>query len=220
MGYALWGNASWVLLNWLIDRGMCILLQYLDIPQWVAALGYFGLFFIIFIETGLFFGFFLPGDSLVVTAGFLASQGVLNIWILVPLFVITAILGYALAYWFGKALGSWMLQRKDGWLFKRRYLEEARIFYDKHGPLALVVGRLIPIIRTFVPIAAGLAGMPYRRYMFWNIVGAILWGGVLCLFGYVMGILIPNAKHYILPCVVAIVGLSLIPAIWHIFRKK
>ncbi len=195
------------------------MLQYFDISQWVATLGYVGLFFIIFVETGLFFGFFLPGDSLVVASGFLASQGVLNIWILVPLFVVTAFLGYALAYWFGKALGGWMLKRKDGVLFKRRYLEEARVFYTKHGPLALVVGRLIPIIRTFVPVAAGLARMPYRRYMFWNLVGAVLWGGVLCVFGYVLGLVIPNAKHYILPFVVVIIGLSLIPAIWHILRR-
>lgn len=195
------------------------MLQYFDISQWVATLGYLGLFFIIFVETGLFFGFFLPGDSLVVASGFLASQGVLNIWILVPLFVVTAFFGYALAYWFGKALGGWMLKRKDGVLFKRRYLEEARVFYTKHGPLALVVGRLIPIIRTFVPVAAGLARMPYRRYMFWNLVGAVLWGGVLCVFGYVLGLVIPNAKQYILPCVVIIIGLSLIPAIWHILRR-
>lgn len=194
--------------------------QYLDISQWVSAIGYFGLFAIIFIETGMFFGFFLPGDSLVIASGFLASQGVLNIWILVPLFILTATLGYAVAYWFGKSLGTWLLRRKDGFFFRKRYIEEARSFYRRHGPLALVVGRLLPIIRTFVPIAAGLAAMPYKSYMLWNVVGAFIWGGLLCVLGYVLGKLIPNAEHYILPIVILIIIASLLPAMWHIFKKR
>lgn len=196
------------------------MLQYLHVSQWVASVGYVGLFLIVFIETGLFFGFFLPGDSLVVTAGFLASQGYFDVGILVCVFIVSAILGYAVAYWLGRYFSEWLLRRRDSLFFKKRYLQEAKLFYEKHGPLALVVGRLLPIVRTFVPIAAGLAGMPSRRYMLWNVIGGLLWGGGLCLLGYALGELIPNAEHYILPCVIAIIILSLLPACWHLYKHR
>lgn len=193
--------------------------HYLDVSHWVYSFGYFGLFAVVFIETGLFFGFFLPGDSLVVISGFLASQGILNIWFLVPLFVLTATLGYAVAYWFGKSLGDWLLHRRDSLFFKKRHIKEAHIFYEKHGAMALVIGRMLPIVRTFVPIAAGLAGMRYRLYMLWNFVGALIWGGLLCILGYALGTLIPNAEHYVLPSVAVIILISLLPIVWHAFKK-
>jgi membrane-associated protein len=195
------------------------MLQYLDIAGWVSQIGYFGLFAIVFIETGFFFGFFLPGDSLVVASGFLASRGMLNIWVLVPLLVLTAILGYAVAYWFGMGLGRWLQSRRDGFFFKKRYLLEAESFYFKYGALALVIGRFLPIIRTFVPIVAGMGRMSYKQYMIWNVIGAVLWGGVLCVLGYLLGALVPNAKDYILPSVVAIIIISVLPALWLILKN-
>jgi membrane-associated protein len=199
------------------------MLQHLDINAWVTQIGFIGLLLVIFVETGLFVGFFLPGDSLVIASGFLAAGGLFNIWILIPSLIAAAILGYALAYWFGKVLGTWLLERKDGWFFKRRHITEAAEFYDKHGGMALVLGRFIPIVRTFVPIVAGMAKMSYARYMFFNVLGAFLWGGVLCVVGYTLGRFVPDGEHYFFPIILFVVAVSMIPLAWHVFcgaRKK
>lgn len=195
-------------------------LQHLDMEQMISAIGYVGVLSIIFLETGVFLGFFLPGDSLLFIAGMLAAKGVFDLAILVPALIVVAFLGYALGYWFGDKLGHWLLARKDGLFFKRRYLTEAHKFYEKHGGKALMLGRLVPIARTFVPIVAGMAGMPKGRYTFYNIFGAIFWcGGVTCL-GYLLGGLIPNASDYILPVVVLIVLVSILPGIFHFVGKR
>ena len=135
-----------------------------DLTHWIQIAGYAGILVMIFLQTGLLLGFFLPGDSLLFTAGFLASQHYLNIYILTPAVTLTAIVGYAVAYWLGKIIGHWLLQREDTWYFKKRYLHEAKLFYEKQGAVALILGRLIPVIRTFVPIVAGMAGMNYVKY--------------------------------------------------------
>ncbi len=191
-----------------------------SLDQWIINAGYFGVLAIIFIETGLFVGFFLPGDSLLFAAGLLASQQVFKLSILIPAAIVMAILGYTLAYYFGEKLGHWLMQHKDTWWFKKRYLKEAHLFYEKHGASALILGRLVPVVRTFLPIAAGMAEMPWKRYMKWNIWGGIIWVSVVTLAGYFLGQRIPNAQHYILPISLSIIAISLMPAVWHLWKTK
>lgn len=191
-----------------------------DIAKWVSTLGYPGLLIIVFLETGFFFGFFLPGDSLVFVAGLLASKHIFNIWILVPSLVVVAIIGYTVGYWFGDKLGHWLIKREDSIWFKKRYIHQAHEFYKKHGGKALVIGRLVPVIRTFVPIVAGMAGMRYRQYFLYNVIGALLWGGAVTLAGYYIGALIPTAGHYIFPFVLVVVFISILPGIIHFLRKR
>jgi len=179
-----------------------------------------GLLLIVFAETGFFFGFFLPGDSLVFAAGLLASKHIFNIWILVPALIVVAILGYTVGYWFGDKLGYWLMQRKDSLFFKKRYIHQAHEFYIKHGGKALIIGRLIPVVRTFVPIVAGMADMKYRSYLKFNVLGALVWGGGVTLAGYYVGALIPSAGHYILPVVIAIVILSVLPGLVHLYKRR
>jgi len=195
-------------------------IQNFDITQWVSTIGYTGLLLIVLIETGFFFGFFLPGDSLVFAAGLLASKHIFNIWILVPALVFTAMLGYTIGYWFGDKLGHWLMRRKDTIWFKKRYIHQAHEFYERHGGKALVIGRLVPVVRTFVPIVAGMASMQYRSYFLYNVIGAVLWGGVITLMGYYIGALIPTAGEYILPVVLVIIFLSVLPGVFHYLKHR
>lgn len=192
----------------------------MDIVQLTRAAGYIGLTAIIFSETGLFVGFFLPGDSLLFAAGLLASQQVFNIFILTPLLITAAILGYALAYWYGDKIGHWLLRRPDSVWFKKRYLLDAHEFYEKHGGKALIMGRLMPIVRTFLPIVAGMAEMTHRRFTFYNIVGGCLWCGGICIAGYYLGSTVPNIDKYILPLVLIIMIISILPPLFHVVKKR
>lgn len=195
-------------------------ISHFNLNEWVSALGYAGLLIIVFVETGFFFGFFLPGDSLVFTAGILASKQIFNIWILVPSLVVIAILGYTFGYWFGDKLGAWLMRRKESFWFRKRYIQQAHAFYEKHGGKALVLGRLVPVVRTFAPIVAGMARMSYRSYFVYNVIGALLWGGIITLAGYYIGALIPTAGQYLLPIVLLIIFLSVLPGVVHFFKKR
>ncbi len=195
-------------------------LRHLDIVQLTRAAGYIGLTTIIFCETGLFLGFFLPGDSLLFAAGLLASQHVFNIFILTPLLIAAAILGYALAYWYGDKIGHWLLRRPDSFWFKKQYLQDAHEFYEKHGGKALIIGRLMPIVRTFLPIVAGMAEMTHRRFNLYNIAGACLWCGGISLAGYYLGAAVPNIDKYILPLVLFIIFISILPPLLHLLKRK
>lgn len=194
--------------------------HHVDVVQLTRTAGYIGLTLIILCETGLFLGFFLPGDSLLFAAGLLASQGFFNILILVPLLIMAAIIGYAVAYWLGDKIGRWLLKRPDSIWFKRKYLTQAHEFYEKHGGKALILGRLVPIVRTFLPIVAGMAEMTHRRYTVFNIIGALVWCGGVTLAGYFLGGVIPNVDEYILPLILGIVVLSLLPPAIHLLRLK
>lgn len=184
-----------------------------DMLQWVATLGYVGVGLIVLLEMGFFLAFFLPGDSLVFTAGLLASQGIFNIYYLVTLLFFTATAAYFFAYWFGETMGHLLLKRKESFFFKAAYLEKAKHFYIQHGGKALVIGRLLPIVRTFLPIVAGMAQMPYARYCFFNILGAIVWGIGVTLLGYFLGGLFPNLVDYMFPIILLIIGVSLLPGV-------
>lgn len=192
----------------------------IDIANWVQLAGYAGLIAIIFAETGLFFGFFLPGDSLLFSAGLLASQRVFAIEVLVPAIIIAAILGYQVAYWIGLKLGHWLWRRPDSLWFKRRYLVEAKDFYAQHGAMALIIGRLLPVIRTFVPIVAGMVELTPRRYLLLNISGALVWAGGVTLCGYTLGRKMPNAEQYLLPLVLLILVVSIAPVVWRYLRSR
>jgi membrane-associated protein len=195
-------------------------LHHIDIIQLTRTAGYIGLVAIILCETGLFLGFFLPGDSLLFSAGLLASQQIFNIFLLTPLLIAAAIVGYAVAYWFGDKIGHWLLKRQDTFWFKRRYLTEAHAFYEKHGGKALIIGRLIPVVRTFLPIVAGMAEMTHRRFTLFNVIGALVWCGGVTLAGYYLGAAIPNIDKYILPIVLAIIVISALPPAIHLLRTR
>jgi membrane-associated protein len=189
-----------------------------DMLQLAQTVGYIGITAIIFAETGLFFGFFFPGDSLLFTAGLLAAQHVFNIFILLPLLLLAAILGYVLAYWIGLKFGIWLSTCKDNLFYKKRYLTEAKEFYEHHGGKALILGRLLPIIRTFVPIVAGMTVLSQRSYTYYNIIGALIWVGGMLMLGFTIGQAFPNAYHYIYPLVFLVIVISLLPTLWHLFK--
>lgn len=191
-----------------------------NITDLVSTLGYVGLVTIVFCETGLFFGCFFPGDSLLFTAGILATHQVFNIWVLLMSLMAAAILGYGLAYWFGDQLGNWLSQRKEGVFFKKKYLEQSHDFYERYGAQAIILCRLVPIVRTFCPIVAGMAKMSFKRYMIVNVIGAVIWVSVLTLLGYFVGTLFPQAEKFILPIVLIIIVVSVMPAALQILKNQ
>lgn len=186
-----------------------------DLVTLIQTVGYLGVFGMIFAESGLFFGFFFPGDSLLFTSGFLASQGLFDIRILIPLFTIAAILGDSVGYWTGATAGNWLMRRKDSFFFKKRYIRNAEVFYKKHGGKTLILARFVPAVRTFVPIVAGMANMKYRHFLAYNVIGGVLWGAGLSVAGYFLGSKIPHVDRYLLPIVLVIVFVSLLPGILH-----
>jgi membrane-associated protein len=192
----------------------------IDLVHLIMAAGYVGLFFVIFAESGLFFGFFLPGDSLLFTAGLLAVEGYFTIWILVPLLVFAAIAGDSVGYWFGKRVGPALFAREDSFLLRRRHAERARVFFEKHGAYAIVMARFLPIVRTFTPIIAGIALMPYRTFLTYNIFGGAGWVALFVLMGYFLGLTVPDIEHYLLPISIGIVLLSLIPILRELRRSN
>lgn len=188
--------------------------MHFDLASLIQTVGYIGLFIMVFGESG-FFLFFLPGDSLLFTAGILASQGILSIWILVPLFTLAAILGDSAGYWVGNKSGAWLLRRKDNLLFRRSYIIKAQTFFEKHGGKALILARFVPAVRTFVPVAAGMGKMDYGKFLTYNIVGGVLWGAGMPLLGYFLGQRIPDIEKYLIPVIVLIIIISVLPAIFH-----
>jgi membrane-associated protein len=193
--------------------------MHFDLVQIIQTVGYIGLFAIVFAESGLFFGFFLPGDSLLLTAGLLASQGKLEIAALLIILPVAAILGDNVGYWFGKKTGSHIFNRDESLLFRRKNLLAARAFYDKHGGKTIIVARFMPFIRTFAPIVAGAVEMPFRRFFTFNVIGGVLWGVGVTLAGYYLGQTIPDIDRYFLVIVGAVILVSALPAALHIAKE-
>jgi membrane-associated protein len=191
-------------------------------PKTIVAAGYFVITAIIFAECGLLFGFFLPGDSLLFTAGFLASQGFgdLNIVQLSALCGLAAALGPLLGYWYGKMLGPHLFNREDSLLFRRAHLMRAHAFYERHGGKALILARFIPIVRTFAPVVAGMAVMDYSKFILYTIVGAVLWAVGVTWLGYFLGSLIPEAGKYLEYIIVFIILISVAPPLIHYLRDR
>jgi len=184
----------------------------------IKTVGYFGLFGIIFAESGLFLGFFLPGDSLIFTAGVLASQGFLNIWTLITILFLGAVLGDNFGYSFGRQIGPKIFKREDSILFHKKNLDRANDFYLKHGAKALILARFMPVIRTFAPILAGVGMMQYRKFFIYNLIGGALWTISIPLIGYFLGQVIPNIDKYLLPIILGIIILSFMPSIVHLIK--
>ena len=176
-----------------------------------GTLATFVVFGIIFAESGLMIGFFLPGDSLLFTAGLLASQGKLNLAVIVVGCFIAAVVGDQVGYWFGNRVGPTLFRRPDSRLFKQENVERAKEFFDEHGSKTIVLARFIPIVRTFAPIVAGISKMHYRTFVTYNVIGAALWAGGVTMAGYLLGSTIPSIDRYLLPIIALIVAISLIP---------
>ncbi len=194
--------------------------MHLDLESTITSIGYVGLFIIIFAETGLLIGFFLPGDSLLITTGLLAERGHFDVWILIPLLIVAAIAGDATGYQIGARAGPRLFRRSDSRLFKRQHLEAAEAFYRKHGGKTIFLARFLAFVRTFAPTIAGAANMPYRKFALYNIAGGVTWIVSMVGLGYVFGNAIPNVEVLILVIVGIIVATSVVPAGIHFLRER
>ena len=185
-----------------------------DLPALIQWAGYVGLTAIIFVETGLFFGFFLPGDSLLVTAGLLASQGFsLDVYLLGLLLNIAAIVGDNTNYWIGRYMGPKVFTREESLFFRRRHVERAHEFYERHGPKTIVLARFMPIIRTFAPLVAGVARMSYRTFLTYSVLGGTAWIWSMLFIGYFLGRLVPGIDRHIEKVILVVIFLSILPGI-------
>lgn len=196
------------------------MLPHVNLEELIRTVGYLGVWLIVFAESGLLIGFFLPGDSLLFTAGFLASEGYFNISVLVIGIVVAAIAGDAVGYSFGRQVGRRLYDRPESRWFKRSHLLAAEAFYDKHGGKAIVLARFVPIVRTFAPIVAGASNMRYRRFALFNVAGGLLWGVGVTVGGYVLGNAIPNIDRYLLPIILLIILISLLPTLVHLAHSQ
>lgn len=192
----------------------------IDLILFIKAAGYLGLFFVVFAESGLFAGFFLPGDSLLFTAGFLAAQGYFSIFILTPLLFFAAVLGDNFGYAFGKKVGPALFRKEDSFFFHKDHIVRAREFYGRFGGKTIIFARFVPVVRTFAPILAGVGEMRYSSFFFYNIAGACLWALGMPLLGFFLGSLISDADRYLLPLIGVIIVLSFLPAVIPILREK
>jgi membrane-associated protein len=183
-----------------------------NVPELIRWGGMLGLIVIVFAETGLMIGFFLPGDSLLVTAGLFAAKGDLNIvWLNVSL-ILAAIVGDAVGYWIGYRAGKALYSRPNSFFFRREHLIATHEFYEKHGGKTIIIARFMPIFRTFAPVVAGAAEMTYRRFAVFNITGGILWVLSMTLTGYFLGLAVPDLEKHIHIVVAVVIFLSLLPA--------
>ena len=185
--------------------------MFLDPQQLLITFGTIGLFLIVFAESGLFFGFFLPGDSLLFTAGLFAAQGTLSLPLILVGCFVAAVAGDQVGYWFGQRVGPSLFRRSDSRLFKQEYVGRAQEFFARHGAKTIVLARFVPIVRTFAPILAGVGGMPYRTFLSFNVIGGLLWAVGVTLLGFWLGNLIPDIDRYLLPIIVLIIAISFIP---------
>lgn len=191
-----------------------------DIKTLIETVGYVGLFLIIFAESGLFFGFFLPGDSLIFTAGLLASQGYFNIYILSTILAIAAITGDSVGYWFGKKIGPKIFNKEDSFFFNKKHIEKTRNFYEKYGSKTIILARFVPIVRTFAPILAGVGEMKYKTFLKYNIVGGLIWSVGFSFLGYLLGNTVPNIEKYLTYIIIGIIGVSFIPIIIEFLKEN
>ena len=184
---------------------------FLDPRDLLVTFGTIGLFAIVFAESGLFFGFFLPGDSLLFTAGLFAAQGTLSLPVILVGCFVAAVAGDQVGYLFGKRVGPALFRRPDSRFFRQEYVERARQFFGRYGAKTIVLARFVPIVRTFAPILAGVGRMPYRTFVTFNVIGGLLWAVGVTLLGYALGEMIPDIDTYLLPIIAVIIALSLIP---------
>jgi membrane-associated protein len=188
-----------------------------DLIRWG---GYAVLVAIVFVETGLLIGFFLPGDSLLITAGLVAATGTLNIWWLNLLLIVAAVVGDSVGYTIGWRAGPRLFTRPKSLLFNPRHVERTRAFYARHGAKTIVIARFVPIVRTFAPVVAGVGQMEYRRFIFYNVAGGIGWVTSMTWAGYLLGQTVPNISEHIHVVVLIVIVLSLIPIVVEVVRER
>lgn len=191
-----------------------------DLIEVIKTAGYVGLFAIIFAETGLFLGFFLPGDSLIFVAGFLASQGLFSPALLALVLFVAAFTGNIAGYEFGRRVGPRLFSREDSLLFRKDHVTKTKKFYDKYGGKTVMIARFVPIVRTFAPILAGVAEMGYPVFLAFNLAGAALWTLGLVGLGFFLGRSIPDIDKYLLPIVLVIVVASVLPGFIHLYQDR
>jgi len=191
-----------------------------NVPELIRIAGQYGLPLIIFAETGLLLGFFLPGDSLLITAGLFAARGDLNLPALLATLIPAAILGNATGYAIGKRTGKALYSRPDSLLFRREHLRMTHEYYERHGGKTIIIAQFAPILRTFAPVVAGVAEMGYRNFASYNVIGAVLWITSMTLGGYLLGNMIPDIDKRIDLVVMVVIAVSLLPAIIAWLRSR
>ena len=191
-----------------------------DVEGLIRAGGMVMLIAIVFAETGLMFGFFLPGDSLLVTSGVFAAAGHLSIALLLSALTVAAITGDQLGYYIGYRTGPRIFRREDSFFFKRQHLLRAKQFYERHGGKTIILARFMPIVRTFAPVVAGVGQMEYRRFVLFNVAGGFLWVWSMCLLGYSLGHAIPDIDRHIHLVIAVVIFLSILPGIIEFVRSR
>jgi len=192
----------------------------LDLQETLKHIGHIGILAIIFAECGILAGFFLPGDSLLFTAGLLASTGYLNLWIILIGGSLAAVAGDSFGYYLGHKFGPRVFNKESSLLFHKGHVERARNYYAKYGPLTIFIARFMPIIRTFAPVMAGVGRMNYPTFLFFNVSGGLFWVFSMTLLGYFLGELIDNIDRYVLPIVITIIVLSVVPGLIVYLRNR
>lgn len=191
-----------------------------NLSELIRWAGFIGLTIIIFSETGLLIGFFLPGDSLLVTAGLLGAAGYFNVYTLAPLLTLAAICGNSTGYWIGHATGPRIFRREDSLLFNKKHAIRAHEFYEKHGKKTIILAQFMPIIRTFSPVVAGVGGMSFKTFLIFNAIGAVLWIWSMIFTGYFLGRYIPGIDKHIEIVVGVVVFISILPGIISAVRER
>lgn len=197
---------------------LTFILNLIDPDTIIKTLGLLGVIAIIFLETGAFFGFFFPGDSLLFTAGFLASQGYLSFSLLLIGTFLAAVIGDSVGYAFGRKVGPTLFKKEDSLFFNKKHILKAENFYKEHGKKTIILARFMPIVRTFAPIVAGIGNMNYRTFLSYNILGGFLWTWLMLWLGYGLGALIPNPDKYVVPVVIVIVLVSALPTLREVLK--
>ncbi|MSP39683.1 MAG: DedA family protein [Deltaproteobacteria bacterium] len=191
-----------------------------DVESLVRIGGIAGLTVIVFVETGLLIGFFLPGDSLLVTAGLFAARGDIELLPMILALSIAAVVGDTVGYNIGRRSGPKLFSRADSLFFNKKHLITTKEFYDRHGPFTIVIARFVPIVRTFAPVVAGIGAMEYKRFLSYNVAGGIGWVLSMVLGGYFLGQMIPNIHKNIDKVILVVIFLSLLPIIIKVAREK
>jgi len=185
-----------------------------DLDSLVKTAGYIGMALIIFAETGLLVGIFLPGDSLLVTAGFLASQGLFDVWTLGLLLNLAATCGNQTGYWLGRTTGPRIFKREDSRFFNKKHVKRASDFYARHGRKTIIIARFVPVVRTFAPVIAGVGNMEYKTFVAFDIIGGIMWVWSTLLIGYYLPRFFPGVQNHIEKVILGVIFLSMLPGVW------